>query len=363
MSITVRVLGVSVAALLLGSCGGEAATPKPPPPPAVEVATLTAAASTDTLTASGVLQRERESALSFRIPGVITRLTVDAGDTVRRGQVIATLDPAGVQAQLAQSSAELEKARRELARDEQLAQRGFVSGQRLEDRKTQVRAMSAAYEAAAFDARWARLVSPSDGVVLERQAQAGEVVQPGQAVVVVADARSALLVVAPVPDRRVGQVRPGMPAVVSAAALGSRTLPGSVQQVGQRSGAQTGSVEVEVRVPADPALRSGMVASVSIPLGAAAPGAAGSGFLRAPAEAVLEAGDGKAKVYRLAEDGRTVRRVEVSFGGFDGDDALIGGLPAGARVVTAGAGFVNDGQRVQVVDPMRLASDDSVRRP
>ena len=346
---------LSAAGLLLSACGEGSAAPEPPPPPAVEVAAVEPAGGIETLVASGPVERERQSALSFRIPGVITRLTVDAGDAVRRGQVLATLDPTGVQARLAESGAALEKARRDLARDQALADRGFVSGQRLEDRRTAVRAAEAAQQATAFDARWARLVSPADGVVLERRTQQGEVVQPGQAVVVIADQRSALLVRAPVPDRHVGRIRPGATAVVSAPALGGRTLPGQVQQVGQRAGAQTGAVEVEVRVPADPALKTGMVAEARIGLAPGADQAAG-GYLRVPAEAVLEAGDGRASVLRLAQDGRTVRRTAVAFGGFDGDHALIRGLPAGARVVTAGAGFVKDGQVVTVVDPSRLAA-------
>jgi multidrug efflux pump subunit AcrA (membrane-fusion protein) len=187
--------------------------------------------------------------------------------------------------------------------------------------------------------------------VLERRAQAGEVVQPGQAVIVVGDASSSFIVRAPIPDREVGRIRQGAPATVSAAALGERTLVGVVQSIGQRSGAQTGAVEAEVRVPYDPALRSGMVARAEIALsGAGAP----SAYARAPAEAVLEADAGRAFVYRLSVDGGTVKRTQVTFGGFDGDDALIGGLPAGTRLVTAGAGFVRDGQRVQVIDPASL---------
>ena len=44
----------------------------------------------------------------------------------------------------------------------------------------------------------------------------------------------------------------------------------------------------------------------------------------------------------------------MGFGGFDGDDALVSGLPNGAQVITAGAGFVSDGEAVAVVDPTRL---------
>jgi RND family efflux transporter MFP subunit len=354
MRFTVAATSLAAMSLALAGCGGEPEAAAPPPPVAVEAAVIEAPLGGEMLAAAGVLEREREAALAFRIPGVVTRLTVDAGDRVAQGQVIATVDPAGVQARVARSSVDVEKARRDLARDEQLAARGFVSEQRLQDRRSAVRAAEAAMAADTFDARYARLVSPVTGWVLERRAQAGEVVQAGQAVVVVADDASPLVLRTPVPDREVGRLRPGLPVTVRAAALGERTLAGVVQTVGQRAGLQTGSVEVEVRVPADPALRSGMVARAEIPLG----GDAGTdaAFSRAPAEALLEAEGERAFVYRLSADGRTVRRTAVRFGGFDGDHALIAGLPSGTRVVTAGAGFVRDGQRVQVIDPAALAT-------
>ena len=52
----------------------------------------------------------------------------------------------------------------------------------------------------------------------------------------------------------------------------------------------------------------------------------------------------------------TARRRQVQFGGFDGDDALIAGLPAEAQVITAGGGFVSDGEAVRVVDRSRLTA-------
>jgi multidrug efflux pump subunit AcrA (membrane-fusion protein) len=113
----------------------------------VEVATVRGASVDGALSVSGVLERERESALSFRTGGAITALTVDAGDRVARGQVIATIDPAGVRARLAQASADLEKARRDQARDRQLAERGFVSQARMQDRGSAVAAAAAAYDA------------------------------------------------------------------------------------------------------------------------------------------------------------------------------------------------------------------------
>lgn len=350
-----RLLGPALGlGLGLAGCQRPPATAAEAGPPAVEVAGLAAPRSDVAVTATGALRRRREMTLSFRIPGVITRLGVDDGDAVKRGQVLASLDPAAVSARLRQTAADLDRARRDAERFNRLVERGAISRQQAEAQSTLVADAQAAYDAAAFDSRWASLVAPSSGVILSRAAQVGEVVQPGQAVVILADDDSPLVLRAPLSDRDIGRVRLGAPAAVRLDSLPGTTLQGSVTRIGQRAGAQTGAVEIEITLPARPDLRSGLIARAEIAAAApAVPGAAG--LARAPAEAVLEAAGEKAFV--LVYDGATrrARRTPVRFGGFDGDDALIGGLPAGARVITAGAGYVTDGEQVTVIDPAAIA--------
>ena len=334
---------MACALLTLAACGPAKTPPAPPPPQAVEAVAVAAPRTANGVTATGTLERRREMALSFRIAGVLTRVGVEAGDAVRAGQVLATIDPAGVDARQQGSSADLERAKT-------LYAKGYVAKVRVDDAESAVRSAGAAYSAAAFDRRWAQLVSPASGVVLERKAQAGEVVQPGQAVVSVADLNSPLVLRVPLPDRDVAGIGVGAPVEVTVDALPGQTLTGHVTRVGQSADARTGAVTVEIEVAARPDLRSGQIASAHIASRAAS--TATTGFSRIPAEAVLEASGGSAFVLRL--DGGRARRTAVRFGGFDGDDALVAGLADGTRVITAGAGFVSDGDRVSVTDPKAL---------
>ena len=64
----------------------------------------------------------------------------------------------------------------------------------------------------------------------------------------------------------------------------------------------------------------------------------------------MEADGKSALVLRFDSKGGIARQTKVTFGGFDGDDALIQGLGTDAKIITAGAGFVSDGQKVQVID-------------
>lgn len=350
------VFGVGAAAILGLAAWGCGKADKPAaatPPPAVEAVVVSGEGAAAEVVASGRVARRREMALSFRVPGVMTGLSVEAGDRVAQGQLLATLDAATYDAGARRAMAGLERARRDLARNQALFERGFVSRQRIDDAGSALKAAQAEYDAAAFDRRWTRLVSPAAGVVLERAAQSGEVVQPGQMVVRIADDRSPLIVRAPAPDREVAGIAPGAPArVFLGAEVGAVT--GRVTRIGERAGVQSGAVEVEVELPASADLRSGQIATVRI---ATRPvQAAGPAMVRLPAEAILEA-QGQRAAVMVVEPGTSIaRRRNVTFGGFDGDFARVSGLSPGVRVITAGAGFVSDGEKVSVVDPTRLVA-------
>jgi len=113
---------------LLASCGGktkEAEAPAQPTP--VEAARVAAPNAAATVSGTGTLERRREMALSFRIAGVLTRMSVEAGDSVRAGQVIATIDPANLDARQQQTSADLERARRDVERDKALLEKALAN--------------------------------------------------------------------------------------------------------------------------------------------------------------------------------------------------------------------------------------------
>ena len=342
------------AGVVLSGCGGQKPPAGKPPSPAVEVVEVSAPQGDGDITATGALKRRREMTLSFRIPGVITALRVDDGDTVRQGQPIAELDPATVEARLRQTAADLQRAKRDAARLAQLVTRGAISQQQAEAQDTAVSDAQAAYDAAAFDRRWASLVAPASGVVLARTAQVGEVVQPGQAVVTMADEHSPLVLRAPLSDRDIGRVKLGSSARVTLDSQPGRIITGAVSRIGQRAGPQTGAIEIEITLAARPGLRSGQIARAAIT--SVDGDGLRAGYARAPAEAVLEADGSRAFVMRYDPASRKAIRTQVRFGGFEGDSALLAGLAPDARLITVGAGNVTDGETVNVIDPGGIAA-------
>src|SRR5204862_6141968 len=124
-----------------------------------------------------------------------------------------------VSARSRQGQAELTLAEADDRRAAGLAERGVMSRVQADRQHAQLAAAQAAFASAEFDRRWTRLVSTTDGVVLGRIAQAGEVVQPGQVVLSIADMRSPLVLRASPPDRDAARLKLGAPAQVTLDAL------------------------------------------------------------------------------------------------------------------------------------------------
>lgn len=334
-----RIAALALCAGLAGCTASE--TPPPPPPLPVEVARVVTSADAS-LRAAGTIAWQRESMLSFRVPGMIALMNAEIGDRVSAGATLAVLDATDAAARLRQAEEDVARAHRTARRYAALAETGAMAPAQARDQQTVSVQAEAALRAARYDHRSTRLTAPFGGIVLARVAQRGEVVSPGQDVLRIADLSSPLLVRAAVPAHALAGLRAGMPAT---AKIGTRTVSGRIARIGSQADARTGTVIVEVALAERNGLASGTVADVAFTR-AASPG--GAATARVPAEAVLEANGGRATLFLFdAPRSRAVRRA-VRFIGYDGDDALVAGLPADATVITAGAGYVHDGQRVTV---------------
>jgi RND family efflux transporter MFP subunit len=325
----------------LASCG-QPETRREEPAISVEIAAVRTASGAPALNVTGVAARQREAALSFRVAGVINRLTVDAGDRVTTGQTIAALNARDIESRLAAARAEMVRAEQDLSRVAGLADAGAISQQQNDDLETRAVSARAAFAAARFDSQSSHLAAPFPGIILARHAQQGEFAQPGQAIVTLADSTSPLVLKLPVADRDISQIAMGAAARVAAP---NGDVTGRVTRIGQGAAQQSGTIEVEVTLPPGSGLTSGMTATAQL---ATKPARGKQARTRVPAEAILEANGTRAYVMRLDAARGIAVRTPIGFAGFDGDDALVSGLPPQSRVITGGAGYIADGQKVSV---------------
>jgi RND family efflux transporter MFP subunit len=339
---------ISAVPVLLAFCAMVTACSKPPvaaqkdAPLPVETATASALGSTAFVTATGKIERERAITLSFRSGGTIQQLTVNNGDAVRAGQLIASIDPTEIDARVRRADAEYDKAKRDVSRDSELAAQGWVSGQRLADRKSVLQSSRANLDAAQFDMKRARIYANSAGVVLVRHVQVGETAAAGQPIITMADMSAPLVIKVALVDRDVARVKLGDPARITVAALNDLSLAGVVTRIGQQADPRTGATDVEIRLPNDKTLKTGFVADARITL-RDVEGSSGPQKLKIPAEALLEINAGRGHVFVVDPTTKKAKKMAIEFYGFDGDDALVGGLQPNQKVITFGAALVRDG--------------------
>ena len=142
----------------------------------------------------GLIEAVKQSTLSSQIPGRVVSLNVKAGDRVRAGQVLASIDDretqTGVmrsQAQLQQSDAELRQLQIALKRTQDLKAQGFVSSAALDLAESQYKAAKAgrdsagaASEQAKVAQSFSKVTAPYDAWILETSAQTGDLAMPGK---------------------------------------------------------------------------------------------------------------------------------------------------------------------------------------
>jgi len=339
-------LAIGVAALL--GCAGSGA--EEPSTVVDQPAVVRAAPVIDTvlarpIVATGTVAPADEAALGFKVGGVIARIAVDAGDPVRAGQTLASLDLREIDASLAKARSGAAKAERDLARARRLYTDSVVTLAQFQDAETAAELARADLEAAAFNRRYAVIVAPASGVVLRRAAEPGENIPAGATVLVVGSrgvGRGNVLEIG-LADRDAVSVRKGDPALARFDALPSREFTGRVTRIGAAADPVTGTYEVEIALDDAGALAAGLVGRVEIRPARGAPARL------VPIEAVLEADATDATVYVLSADGKRAERRRVTVAFIEGRHvAVASGLEGSSRVLTDGAAYLDDGAAVRV---------------
>lgn len=342
--------GLALCALALGSCAKP--EPAPPPMPAVLVQTVRYDADASAAVFAGEIRARHETDLAFRIGGKMVAREVDAGASVRKGQVLARLDPAdvelaaqGAQAQFAAARTELRFAEAELERSRALLARRFIS-------QTAFDAKQSAYDAArarldqarsqanvaANQSTYAALRADQDGVITAAPAERGQVVQAGQPVLRLALPQDKEAVIT-VPEARLGELRAARRISVRLWAAPERTYAAKVREIAPSADPATRSFQVKLALPdADAAVRLGMTADVLL---------AGEGgpTARLPL-AALGSREGRPVLW-VVDDKGVVAPRPADVAAYRHESALIrGGVAEGERVVVAGVHKLSAGQQV-----------------
>lgn len=339
---TYRIVSVAIlatSAFALAACGAsDSAEPAQAPGPLVQVAEAAPLSAAGAIRASGMVGYKRETELAFNAPGVVSSISVDAGDRVRRGQRLATLRRTSVGSNADEAALARANAERDLARTQELFDRGFVSQARLDDARL---AVERARDSSVLSA-------PADGVILRRRAEQSQTVAAGSPVLALGEVGSGIVVRTPVASSQAARIRVGDAARVTINELGASALTGRVSRIGAKGNDSTGAFEVEIEIASPGDARSGMVASVEI--AAAAAGGTTASTILVPTLALLDARADQGVVFVVDAENIARRRAVRTAGVTQEGVLVIEGLAPGDRVVSSGAAYVRDGEPVRIAE-------------
>lgn len=356
------VLALTVVGVTLG-CTSK---PKDKPViPAVKTAKVHATAGSFSRAISGVVEAQNTTSLSFPVGGTVAKVLVEAGEQVKAGQVLASLDPQpfdmrlrAAEARVRSVQASLLKSKDQHQRKSTLLSQGFIARAEFDETKASLAASRGELDVALSELESARrdrartvITAPYAGVIGRKDVQPHQEAPAGKAVFDILG-EGGMKVRVNVPESLIGGVKPGDEAQAAFSVLRGVTAIGRVAEVS--AVAESGNAyPVTIALDTPPAgLRIGMTALVSFHSGGSAP------IFLLPMTALainevprLAAGggtDGKAPIFIFDGEKQAVvlRLVEVQ--DMQGNSlAVTRGLSDGEEVVVAGAAFLRDGMTVR----------------
>lgn len=343
------IAGVLVMALLLAWLLGAFHRRVPPgepqraPAAAIDGERLVVAsvAAPRTETAIGTVRAIAETVVASRILGRVKALAITrAGQPVQQGDLLVELEADDLRAAADQGRAVLrvaetrrDKAKLDFDRSQELVQRGVAAGDRLDSDRAALAAAEAEVERARQGVAgtetalgFATIRAPISGIVVDKQVQTGDVVQPGQPICTLYDP-ARLQLVAVVREELAGRLRLGQTVTVTIDALGA-PCEGTVSEIVPTAEARSRAFEVKVTGPCHPGVVTGMFGRLQVPLDAVAE-------LRVPRRAVQSIG--QLDFVHVVDGDRTVRRF-VRVGRARGPDVeVVSGLAVGEVVLVPAA--------------------------
>jgi len=348
---------VSLTAAIVGleACHKEAEVHTPEVRP-VRTVTVAKQPAGETVVLTGHIEAENEAALGFRISGRMIERSVNVGDRVQPGQILARLDPQdernglrSAQANLSAAQGQLTQARNNFERQRRLQQRGVISKAEFDSAQEALQTAQARVDDAEAQVKLAsdrlsftELKADAAGSVTARGAEPGEVVQAGQMIVRIArqDGRDAVF---DVPAQLLRSAPTNAEISVHLAEDPTVTATGRVREVGEQADPVTRTFQVKVGLTdPPPAMRLGSTVTGSVQLNSAP-------VITIPASALTRVNQQPA-VWIVDPSSLTVSMRNIDVLRYDPGTVVVShGLDTGDIVVTAGVQALHPGQKVRLL--------------
>ena len=311
----------------------------------------------------------QEVDLSFRVAGPLIKLPVNVGDTVRKGQKLARIDPRDYKVDLRSAQGQLERAKAALKRAEadyervlriQKQDAGAVSQslvdsnrQKMESNRAEIRSLQAAVDSARDRLGYTYLKAPFDGLVTSTYVENYEDVKAKQPIVRLID-HSQIEMIVNIPEVLISHAdylkAAGKVMRVRFDPFPGREVEAQIKEIGKEASKTTRTYPVTLLMdqPADIKILPGMAGNAASTV--APSGMQGRLQVVIPETAVFSPHENKTYVWIIDEKSKKVSKREVKSGELLGSGITIReGIQPGEWIATAGVHYLKEGQQVRIL--------------
>lgn len=326
---------------------GEEAKEQPTP---VVVGVVERGSIVSTISTASTIEAERQVTVHAESTGRLVDLTVEEGDQVKKGQLLARIRYDAQANSLVRANTSLEKARVDFDRAERLYNEKVIGQEEYLKARNALEVAQLDLSDRSREMRNTKVTAPFDGTITQRKVTEGAFVNNGAELLTIVDFDTLVARVF-VPEKQLDRIQVGQAAEVVGKAARGRRGEGKVLRIAPTIDASTGTVKVTVSMPIAAAGASaflpGMYAEVTLTTDSR------SDVLLVPKAAVVR-DEEQTYLFTLVGDasaGFTAKRVRVETGLNDPERIeIVKGLGAGEPVILAGQTGLKDGAKVVRVD-------------
>jgi membrane fusion protein (multidrug efflux system) len=243
---------IVLAFLIIYGCRGQApannkSEKEEDPPIPVEVTEVIKGSVSANYSGTTTLEAEGEALVVAKVSGVVEKILVEEGDSVKAGQVLAKLEDEEFIHRLAQVESKLEELANEFQRNKELFKNKLISAEAYDSTKYEYQTQKSTYDLTKLNLNYTEIKAPISGIVSERFIKLGNMVTVNQETFRVADF-DPLLAVLHVPEKELSKLKAGFPAELMADAVPGEIFSAGILRISPVVSADTGTFKVTVAV-------------------------------------------------------------------------------------------------------------------
>ncbi len=309
----------------------------------VEITPVSRGRIHDYIRLDGVVATESQIEVYSLVSGHVAELRVEAGDRVSAGDTLLVLADEEIVLEVERTSLEMQQAERDWERLQQLADKGLVSPQELDQSRTALDRATLNWKTARLAFERSRITAPIAGVVSERLVSIGAWIQRSNPLFRLLDDRE-LIAELDLPEKDLARIRPNLPVEVEARAAGEDPFRGWIKRISPVVDPTSGTIRVTVGIE-DPQtrLRSGMYASFAIVAGTR------ENAVLIPKRSLLYERN-RVVAFVVDDEDKAHRRVLQR--GFEDEERIevLSGIDEGEQLVLVGQNSLKDKSPVRVIN-------------